>query len=154
MDRRIDRRQFQQQAAEGLLGAAFGGLLVGATTGCADGTSSNSVAAADPKADTGAKPKVHACRGLNECKTQGADAKNECAGQGICATSKHHTCAGQNECKELGGCGKTAGSNECKGKGGCSVPMHEGAWETARKYFEEKMKKAGKTVGPAPKPKA
>lgn len=155
MDRSpLDRRQFHQ-----LMGAAFGGLVAGASAGCSDdkgkgAASTGSSAAADSKpGDVAVKGNIHACRGLNECKGQGADGKNACAGQGICATSKHHSCATQNECKGLGGCGETAGANECKGKGGCSVPMHEGAWEAARKHFEERMKKASKEVGPAPAPK-
>jgi len=146
----LDRRQFNQ-----LLGAAFGGLVAGSTLGCSEPKASGSAptdAAAEPAPADKDKPKAekHACRGLNACKSQAVDGKNACAGQGICANVKHHTCGGQNDCKNLGGCGKTAGANECKGQGGCSVPMHTGAWETARKHFEERMKKAGKKFGPAP----
>jgi hypothetical protein len=155
----LDRRQFNQ-----LLGAAFGGLVAGSTLGCSQPSASGSapaeVAAADAPKDEkkdDKKAEKHACRGLNACKGQAVDMKNACAGQGICANVKHHSCGGHNECKNLGGCGKTAGANDCKGQGGCSVPMHEGAWETARKHFEARMTKAGKKFGPAPaapKPKA
>ena len=159
MDRNgLDRRQFQH-----LLGAAFGGLMTGATIGCSgsDGKGSagggsaagsgaaGSAATASGSAGAGAVAK-HACRGLNVCKGQGADGKNACAGQGTCANVTAHACATMNECKGLGGCGKTAGANECKGKGGCQVPMHEGAWETARAHFETEMKKHSKTFGTAP----
>ena len=34
-----------------------------------------------------AKAEVHACRGLNACKGQGAGGDNACAGQGACATT-------------------------------------------------------------------
>jgi len=137
----LDRRRFQQ-----LVGAAFGGLVVGSAVGCSGDKQSDSgsaVAAAGEK---------HACRGLNLCKGQGADGKNGCAGQGTCANVKNG-CGGQNECKNLGGCGKTAGGNECKTQGGCHVPLtHDGAWETGRKHYEARMKAAGKTFGAAPPP--
>jgi hypothetical protein len=156
----LDRRRFHQ-----LMGSALGGLVAGASIGCngdkggnsaagTPGAGGSAAAEATGTADAAAKMIVHACRGLNDCKTKGADGKNACAGQGICATSKHHACASQNECRNLGGCGKIAGANECKGQGGCSVPMHAGAWETARKHFEERMKKESKTVGPAPAAKS
>jgi hypothetical protein len=151
----LDRRQFQQ-----LLGAALGGLATGASIGCNGDKDGGSTAGGTPTAtatgtaDVAAKANVHACRGLNECKGQGADGKNACAGQGACATTKHHSCGGMNECKNLGGCGPKAGANECKGQGSCQVPMHTGAWETARKHFEERMKGKGNTVGPAPAAKA
>lgn len=141
----LDRRQFNT-----LLGAAFGGLVAGSAIGCNQPSASAEAAPAEGAKKDDKKAEKHACRGLNACKGQAVDGKNACAGQGICANVKHHTCGGQNECKNLGGCGKTAGANECKGKGGCSVPMHTGAWETARAHFEERMKKAGKKFGPAP----
>lgn len=150
----FDRRKFHE-----LLAGAFGGLIVGTGGGCDGGKvpagpggssadADNSAAAAGEKTPAGAV--VHACRGLNECKGQATDGKNACAGQGICATSKHHSCGGQNECKNLGGCGSTAGANDCKGQGHCAVPMHSGAWETARKHFEDRMTAKGKKFGPAP----
>ena len=70
----------------------------------------------------------HVCRGLNTCKGKGAGAKNDCAGQGDCATAKAHTCAGDNDCAGLGGCNadvKAPGENACKGKGGCHVPIKD-----------------------------
>lgn len=140
MDRNaLDRRQFSQ-----LVGAAFGGLVAGSTVGCGGDKGDGSAAPADAAAKV-----AHACRGLNECKGQGADGKNACAGQGACATAKHHSCAGQNECKNLGGCGESAGANACKGQGGCAVPL-EHAWDTARKHFVKRMKDAGKSFGDAP----
>jgi hypothetical protein len=140
----LDRRRFQQ-----LVGGAFGGLVLGSTLGCSS----------DKKTDSGSGSAVaavadkdkHACRGLNECKGKGADGKNACAGQGTCANVAHHGCGTMNECRNLGGCGKLAGANECKGQGGCAVPLtHAGAWDTARKHFEERMKAAKKTFGEAP----
>jgi len=53
---------------------------------------------------------LHACRGLNDCKGQGADKQNACAGQGSCASVKHG-CSGQNDCKHQGGCGEAPGMN-------------------------------------------
>lgn len=150
----LNRRKFHE-----LLAGAFGGLVVGANLGCTGDKGSNGAAGGSAAVgSTGgsvtgavaAAGEKHGCRGLNACKGQGAGGDNACAGQGKCANVAHHSCAGQNECKNLGGCGKTAGANECKGQGGCSVPMHEGAWETARKHFEERMKGAGKAVGAAP----
>lgn len=160
MDRpSLDRRQFQQ-----LLGAAFGGLVTGATVGCGggkEGSGSGSAAGAPAASASGttlsadaAASLKHACRGLNMCQGQGVDGKNQCAGQGTCANVKPHSCATQNECKHLGGCGKLAGANECKGQGGCQVPMHEGAWETARAHFEKKMADLKKDFGPAPAKKS
>jgi hypothetical protein len=139
----LDRRRFQQ-----LVASAFGGLMVGSTVGCSGdkqaGSGSGSTAAA-------AQTDKHACRGLNECKGKGVDGKNACAGQGTCANVAHHACGTLNDCRNLGGCGKLAGANECKGKGGCAVPLtHEGAWDTARKHFENRMKAAGKKFGDAP----
>ena len=95
------------------------------------------------------------CRGLNICKGHGKGGKNDCAGQGECATAKAHTCAGDNDCAGLGGCNAKVdmpGENKCKGMGGCAVPITDKAiWKKARANFETAMKKAGKKVGPAPK---
>lgn len=99
---------------------------------------------------TVAKVEVHLCRGLNECKGQGKDAKNECRGQGTCATAKEHSCGGQNECKGLGGCGETVGMNECKTKGGCHVPLMDAAWDTLRKKKEDEWKEKKLDAGAAP----
>ena len=49
--------------------------------------------------------------------------KNDCAGQGDCATAKAHTCGGENDCAGLGGCGAHPGENKCKGMGDCHVPL-------------------------------
>lgn len=141
----MNRRDFQKLAA-----AAMGGVLAGATTGCGDKS--------EPKKPVDEKPKEvavivekHICRGLNSCKGQGKDGKNACAGQGTCATAKAHDCGTQNECKGQGACGDTPGDNACKGMGGCHVPVtNKTMWKNAREHFEEKMKKAGKTVGEAP----
>ena len=148
----VNRRKFNE-----LLAGAFGGLVVGASLGCTGdagkGGSAGASAAggsAAAKGETALAGEKHACRGLNDCKGLGTGGSNAGAGQGMCANVKAHSWATQNDCKNLGGCGAKAGANDCKGQGGCSVPMHEGAWETARKHFEERMKKAGKTVGPAP----
>lgn len=152
----FDRRQFHQRTLEQLTAAALGGLVAGASVGCSGDNKGAGSAAATPAATpTGtatavaAAGNIHACRGLNECKGQGVDGKNACAGQGTCATSKHHSCGGQNECKNLGGCGQEAGANACKGMGGCEVPMAH-SWKKARENYEKRMKTAGKTFGEAP----
>jgi hypothetical protein len=161
----LNRRDFHKLSM-----AAMGGVLAGSLAGCdakpagnppATGGQGAGQAPETPRAKKGsdgdseiAAADVHVCRGLNACKNQGAGGKNECAGLGDCATaSTHHACGGQNACKGQGGCGETAGANDCKEQGACSVPLMNAAWKGARKRFEDKMKKAGKTVGPAPKAK-
>lgn len=160
----LNRRDFHR-----LTMAALGGVLAGTVAGCGEDKP-----AAPPKttppATTDTKPTAtadsageevvkvegdpHACSGLNACKNQGATGKNECAGQGECATKAwHHSCGGQNDCKGQGGCGDTATTNDCKGKGACHIPLMAGAWKTARKHFEEKMKEDGKEVGEGAPPK-
>lgn len=69
--------------------AAVGGLLMGAA-GCAQAAPS----AASPTAmAAGADvPPKHACKGQNDCKSQGG-----------CKTDKH-ACKAQNDCKGQGGC--------------------------------------------------
>lgn len=157
----LNRRDFTRLSM-----AALGGAISGASLGCGGSepatppptdqsasdapiTSADAPSAASTDTQM-AKADVHACRGLNACKGQGAGGENACAGQGACATTAAHTCAGQNACKGLGGCGANPGANDCKGMGGCEVPMHAGAWEAAREAFEKKMVAAGKEVGPAP----
>lgn len=139
-DKRLDRRDFHSLTA-----AAIGGLAAGALLGC---TSENG---AGPGGTTAAAGDKHLCRGLNECKAQGAGGKNDCRGQGACATVAEHACGGMNDCKALGGCGDTVGANECKGKGGCHVPLMEGAWDTLRKRKESEWaaKKAEFAEAPA-----
>lgn len=147
----LNRRDFSKLSV-----AAFGGMLAGTAIGCSSGgddtaekpegtgsstTDSTEVAAAGEK---------HLCRGLNACKGQGADGKNDCAGQGTCATYEHHLCGGNNKCKGQGGCHNTVGTNECAGKGGCSVPLMEGAWEEMRANFEKERKEKDLPVGAAP----
>ncbi|HEY2759470.1 MAG TPA: hypothetical protein VGI75_01965 [Pirellulales bacterium] len=131
----LSRRDFHQ-----LTSAAIGGILAGSLTGCS-GDGAKEAKAADAE--------LHACRGLNDCKGQGADKQNACAGQGSCASVKH-SCSGQNDCKHQGGCGESPGMNDCKTKGGCEVPMNADMWAKARAQFEDRMKKAGKTIGEAP----
>jgi hypothetical protein len=133
----------------------FGKLSVAALGGIAAGVSASSLFAQEKKeeADTKKKKEIHVCRGLNTCKGNGADGKNACAGQGTCATAEAHDCGGQNACKIQGGCGATPGENACKGKGQCAVPLMDKAWTTARKRFEDRMKKAKKKYGDAPKKK-
>lgn len=133
----LDRRQFHQLTA-----AALGGLVAGATLGCGN---SQPVASA-PAGGTD----KHLCRGLNECKGQGAGGKNDCRGQGECATVEHHSCGGDNTCKGLGGCGPSVGANDCAGKGGCKVPLMESAWDTMRKRLEDKWTGAAQKFAPAP----
>ena len=128
----VSRRDFGKLAL-----AAFGGVLAGSAL-------SGGLLSADEKAP--AKADAHACCGLNACKGQGKDGKNNCAGQGSCATTDAHSCAGANACKNQGG----QGINDCKGKGSCSVPIKDDAWKKARANYEAAMKKAGKKFGPAP----
>jgi hypothetical protein len=146
----VNRRDFNRLSM-----AVFGGMLAGATAGCGGGDQPAQqpppTDGAGQAADASAAPKeIHACRGLNSCKGLGAGGDNSCAGTGACATAKAHTCAGMNECKNQGGCGEKPGYNDCKGMGGCGLPIHEGAWEMARKTFEEKMQSASKEFGAAP----
>ena len=158
-DQELNRRDFHRLSM-----AALGGVVAGTVAGCggddkptAPATKPAPNAAADSTdkskgaevADVSGEP--HACRGLNSCKNQGNTGKNDCAGQGECATkSWEHSCANENACKGQGGCGNNATQNECKGKGGCHVPLMASVWDKARKHFEDKMKEAGKDVGAAP----
>lgn len=160
----MDRSDLSRRDFNKLTMAAFGGVLAGAAAGCGEADKGKPTA---PTGSTGGKPadsekksdpdvasadgkEVHLCRGLNTCKGKGADGKNECAGQGECATAKHHACGGDNECKGLGGCGEDVGQNECKTKGGCHVPLMDFAWEKARKRLADKMKAEDKPLGEAP----
>jgi hypothetical protein len=146
-DHEVNRRDFQR-----LTLAAFGGLVAGAAA-----AESKAADGKPPQKDDKKNPLLgepHICRGLNVCKGLGADKKNACAGQGVCATAKEHSCHFKNECRGQGGCGEKPGENACKAKGECAVPLMGDTWEKARKRFEELMKEEGKKVGKAPaKPK-
>jgi hypothetical protein len=156
-DQELNRRDFNR-----LTMAALGGVMAGTVAGCGGedkpaGPPSTKPATGDAKGKpaesevAAVSGEPHACRGLNSCKDQGASGKNDCAGQGACATKAwEHSCHGENACKGQGGCGADATQNECKGKGACHIPLMAGAWDTARKHFEDKMKEAGKDVGAAP----
>jgi hypothetical protein len=139
----MNRRDFHKLAA-----AAFGGMLAGANL--AHGDDKKDIKPKDEKKDPFLQ-EPHICRGLNTCKAKGKDGKNECTGQGACATTEKHTCSGDNACRGLGGCGEKPGQNACKGKGECGVPLDEKAWKKARTRYEEVMKKEGKKFGDAPK---
>jgi hypothetical protein len=136
----LSRRDFGK-----LTMAAFSGVLLGAAL-AADAAESEEKH--DPALLMQDK---HVCRGLNTCKGKGKGGDNGCAGTGNCATTEAHSCKGDNTCKGQGGCGEYPGQNSCKGLGGCDVPLKEKTWKKARKAFETQMKKAGKTVGEAPK---
>ncbi len=140
-DSQFNRREFNK-----LSSAALGGLLAGTMAGCAP---QGGQPVSGPS--TASAAEANLCRGLNVCKGKGHDGKNDCAGQGSCATVKEHSCHAQNDCKGQGGCGEKPGENSCKGKGDCSVPLMDGAWKQVRKKLEEQMKKDGKPIGPAPK---
>ena len=136
---RLSRRDFGK-----LTVAAFGGILLGSTlVGRAD----------EPEGkDAPATGEKHICRGLNTCKGQGKGGRNSCAGMGNCATVDAHSCKSENACKGQGGCGEHPGENSCKSQGGCEVPMTmQKEWKQARKAFEARMKRDGKTFGEAPK---
>lgn len=84
--------------SQSLLAAAFGGMVLGATTACGGGAqsapgpamqNSQAAASATPMETAGAK---HECKGQNDCK-----------GRGGCKTDKHD-CKGHNDCKGQGGC--------------------------------------------------
>ena len=169
----VSRRDFHKLST-----AALCGLIAGTAFGCADQsapapaktastktpapTAPPTTPAAPAKAETKTDSKsavavttvaLHACRGLNECKSLGKSKKNDCAGKGDCYTATH-SCAGQNDCKYQGGCGGENGLNDCKGKGGCGhFPIADNdIWKKARAAFETREKAAGKKVGPAPAP--
>ena len=154
----LSRRGFHQLAA-----AALGGVLAGAFTGCGDKAAKPTVGSAATNSVAGSTTQgasvagatqvgMHACRGLNECKSLGKDHKNACAGQGSCFTVSHD-CSEKNDCKNQGGCGGTNGFNDCKGKGGCGhFPIDpESSWKkNPRSLRVPHMKLAAKKVGPAP----
>jgi hypothetical protein len=130
--------------------AAVGGLMAGASARAQDKKEEKKdEKKIDPERMLGEK---HTCRGLNTCKGKGKGGDNACAGQGKCAVAEAHSCHGKNACKGQGGCGESVAQNACKGTGECAVPLKGKTWERARKNFEAVMKKAGKTVGAAPKP--
>src|SRR5262245_34075510 len=150
----LNRRDFHR-----LTMAAFGGVVAGTLSGCGDekpqGTGPSPAGAGTKTSPArrggdevaAVKGEPHACHGLNACKNQGASGKNDCAGQGTCATKEwYHSCAGQNDCKGQGGCGPEATQNDCKQKGGCHIPLMKSAWESARKHREEQMERAGTNV--------
>ena len=153
----MDSQDLNRRAFGKLAAAALGGLLAGAGLGVA---ADKDKPADAPKAKDKDKPLMsqepHICRGLNTCKGKGKGTKNDCAGQGDCATAKAHTCAGDNDCAGLGGCNADVnkpGENACKGKGGCHVPIKESkTWAKARESFVADMKKAfpDKKIGDAP----
>ena len=133
----LNRRDFGK-----LTLAAFGGVLAGSLA--------TGRLMADTKTEANKETTdAHICCGLNSCKGTGASGKNDCAGQGSCATVQAHGCSGMNSCKGLGGVDDPA-SNSCKGKGGCNVPLSGKGWAKARAGFEASMTKAGKKFGVAP----
>jgi hypothetical protein len=135
-----DRRKFNELSA-----AAIGGLVAGSLAGCGNQPPANKASTPPGKATA----EKHLCRGLNDCKGQGASGKNDCRGQGDCATLTH-ACSGKNDCKEQGGCGSNPGANDCKGQGGCSVPLMAGAWKTVRERKVSAWEKASEKFGEAP----
>ena len=140
--------------------AALGGLAAGLLPGCGpcgNGPPPAAGPAAKDKGDDNIPLLLHdphVCRGVNTCKGKGKDGKNDCAGQGHCATVAPHSCQGSNDCKGHGGCDDHPGENECSGKGDCAVPLSvmKFTWHKARIRFEELMPKyfPDKKVGPFP----
>src|SRR4051812_1376708 len=101
MPSNLSRRDFHK-----LTSAALGGMLTGAVAGCSSDKKAPDAGAKDDAAGKNGggdaamvAVAIHACRGLNECKGQGLDGKNSCAGQGTCHTAKAHDCATMNDCK-------------------------------------------------------
>jgi len=125
----MDRRDFTK-----VMGAVAAGMLAG-----------SKAFAGDEKKPDGKAADKHVCKGLNECKGQGADGKNACKGKGGCASAAaKHDCKGKNECKAMGGCktadNSCAGKNTCKGKGGCAVPVNAAHVETKDKAGKSSCK--------------
>ena len=148
-DKSLSRRKF-------LAAAALGGLITGTVARAADDKKETPKKEAPKKDEKKSDPANimqdnHVCRGINTCKGKGKGADNDCAGKGKCATASAHGCHAKNDCKGQGGCGGHPGENSCKGTGACAVPLKEATWKKARGTFEAAMKKAGKTVGAAPK---
>ena len=135
----LNRRDFGK-----LTLAAFGGVLAGTLAG--ERLLADTPKKAAPAAGFSLK-EPHICCGLNTCKGHGKGAKNECAGQGGCATVEAHGCAGSNACAGQG----ESGMNACKGQGSCGVPVSGDNWKAARGNFAAAMTKAGKKFGAAPK---
>ncbi len=118
------------------------------------------------------KKELHVCMGLNSCKNEGFTSKNDCAGQGDCATAVAHPCHTLNACKGQGACGlfgTTAefchpGENDCRYQGSCGVPIlnsrfisqgpnkGRSVWQLARARFEEKRKDLIPETGDSPQP--
>ncbi len=163
-DSELSRRDFSKLTA-----AAFGGILAGTVAGCGDDAKKEETkktpeepkaTPGDPSADANdgevetdvalLLEEPHVCRGLNTCKDKGASGKNDCAGQGTCASVEHHGCHAENACKGQGGCGDTAGINSCDKKGACHVPLMPDVWKKVRAKFEKAMTDSGKTAGAAP----
>lgn len=140
----LSRRDFHKLSMAALGGALSGALLQGCTSDT--GTDGNGEAGGEGEATADA----HVCRGLNDCKGQGAAGENACRGQGKCATAEHHSCAEQNACKGQGGCGENPGENACKGQGACAVPLNDDAWKKARANMEEEWKAENKEFGEPP----
>jgi hypothetical protein len=152
----LNRRNFNRLTA-----AALGGMVAGASWGCGSKSDPNAGVAppSGPGAPTGgdaveggsvAAGEKHVCRGLNDCKGQGAGGENACRGQGQCATYERHDCAGENACKGQGGCGETVGLNDCKGQGGCALPLMEEAWKAVRARKEGAWNAANQQFAEAP----
>ncbi len=156
MDRNdMNRRNFGKLALAALGGAIAGSSLINADD---KKDAKKDDKKEDKKPEKKKEPLLlnepHVCRGLNTCKGKGKGGKNECAGQGACATAKEITCKGKADCAGLGGCGEKPGENACKGQNGCAVPIKmEAGWKKARTRFEEEAKKAKPPlkVGAAPK---
>ena len=88
---------------------------------------------------------------LNACKGLARGGKNDCAGQGTCATATAHGCGGRNAARARAAVAPIP-MNSCKGKGACGVPITMNpAWDKARKALEELAKSHGFELGPAPK---
>jgi hypothetical protein len=78
-----------------MIAAAVGGILLG-LNGCAESTPPAAAPADTTASSADGGAAKHACKGQNECRSQGG-----------CKTDTH-ACKGQNDCRSQGGC-KTAG---------------------------------------------
>ncbi len=122
--------------ARELLWSAVSGLMVGA---CANEKPPSTLTVVELSSGSPADPSPTARLGRrvavgdpNCCK-----GKNECKGQGNCASASGEGCRGLNECKGKGGCRPEIcpkdrtepncckGQNLCKGIGGCKTEQHD-----------------------------
>ena len=163
-----NRQELSRRGFHRLATAAFGGVLTGILSGCGDQAgkpqatgsqaASKSTAAGPAAATKGAAVAgattvaMHACRGLNECKGQGKDHKNACAGQGNCFTVTHECVGKERLQKSRRLWRRRTAFNDCKGKGGCGhFPIdRQRLWKKARESLRVPHETGRQDGRPAP----